>query len=417
MRTQRFCPRTLLIAQRLINYFQKNGWRLSDERNSDVVLLFGCAFSDEEESFALKQLEYLKEASSGGQKVIMMGCLPSVKPGLIQEEATVLSIGYEELDRLDRIINARVQLASVPFPNVLDEKVYESNSYRSRWSGTKFLVELFRKDRLGKLKEWPTARLCYRFLSFRPDAISSKYYLLLSTGCLSECSYCSERFFFTRHTSRSEEQILSDFVRGQEEGYKTFVLEAFDTATYGFDLGRTGIVQLLEKLEANKKNLETKMEILNFNPRYLVEFFPDFMAILHKSTMIDLIQIPIQSGSDEVLELMNRRYRAGDVKRCVQQINSEYPGIRLDTHFIVGHPGETAEDHQKSIQMIRDTRFTKITAFRYERRNGTVSGAMENQVAVQLINKRYLEMWRYILVDHFRKTWNPGATLVDVSAG
>jgi tRNA-2-methylthio-N6-dimethylallyladenosine synthase len=122
-----------------------------------------------------------------------------------------------------------------------------------------------------------------------------------------------------------------------------------------------------------------------------------------KSGRIRLVQVPVQSGSNRVLGLMNRPYAIEDVRECVARINADFPRVLLDTHFIVGHPGERESDFQESLKIIRDLKFDKITGFAFEPKENTLSIAMPEQVSPHVKKKRIRQLWNTALRAHVRR--------------
>lgn len=399
---QRFCPRTLIMAQRYRNYLIDNGWKPSLQSEADLIFVFGCDFSMEEKDHALAMIRKFRASSKDSAKLVLTGCLPSVRKDLIVPEAGTYVFGLEEASRLDEIIEAKIPFDQTEMPNVLSRDLYECTSYRSRLNAMKYFISLVKKGRFHVITDhWTLGRLLYRAVSFRPDEYTKKFYLLLSTGCLSECSYCSERYVFRKHQSRPEEQIVKEFRMGIEQGFSLFTLEAYDTGTYGFDI-QTDVLSLLSKLHACARD-SSRIEILNLNPRYLIEYFPILTGIF-KLGKISMVQVPVQSGSNRVLELMNRHYDVQLFRDCISKINSDFPKVRLDTHFIVGHPGERDEDFQQSLDLIRDLTFHKITAFAYEPKDNTLSATMPDQVPENEKSRRFQKLWNTALKSHLMRT-------------
>ena len=402
--SQRFCPRTLIVAQRYRNYLIANGWKPSLQPDADLILIFGCDFSMEERDYALAQLRKYRALSKPDAKLLLTGCLPSVRKDLNVTEPGSYVFGLEEAGTMDQIIGATVPFDQTPVPNVLSRDLYEYGYHRSRATAMTYFVGLLKKGRSRVITDhWTLGRLLYRTVSFRPDQYAAKYYLLLSTGCLSDCSYCSEKYVFKTHTSRPEDQIVAEFRAGLEKGYTLFTLEAFDTGTYGFDI-RTDLMSLLARLHDYAKP-DTRMEILNLNPQYLVRFFPRLIEFL-KSGRIRLVQVPVQSGSNRVLGLMNRPYAIEDFRECVARMNADFPQVLLDTHFIVGHPGERESDFQESLRIIRDLKFDKITGFAFEPKENTLSITMPEQVSPHDKKRRVQQLWNTALRAHVRRTAN-----------
>ena len=105
---QRFCPRTLIMAQRYRNYLTDNGWKPSLQTDADLVLVFGCDFSMEEQEYALTQIRKFRTSSKDSAKLVLTGCLPSVRKDLKVPEPGTYVFGLEEANQLDMIIDAKI---------------------------------------------------------------------------------------------------------------------------------------------------------------------------------------------------------------------------------------------------------------------------------------------------------------------
>jgi tRNA A37 methylthiotransferase MiaB len=152
------------------------------------------------------------------------------------------------------------------------------------------------------------------------------------------------------------------------------------------DIG-TSLPKLLEELFKVKGDYT--ISLIDLNVYWLVKYYSEFLAILKSnSKKIYTIILPIQSGSDKILKLMNRKYEIDDVKRCILDLKKNVPGILIETHVMVGFPGETAEDFFMSIQLVKEMQFSKIQVYKYEERPGTLALSLPEKVPRDQIEKR-----------------------------
>jgi len=188
------------------------------------------------------------------------------------------------------------------------------------------------------------------------------------------------------YESRPEEQILEEFKSGLKENYKTFALIAGDIGCYGFDIN-TNLPSLLTKLFA--QDGDYKILLWDLNIRWFIKYHQAMLNVLKaNSKKVERIIMPIQSGSNRILKLMNRHYKIEEAKNCLQKLQNSIPEIHLETQILVGFPGETDEDFEKSLDLIREVKFDDIAIFPYEDRPGTTAQNMPNKVPQATIDTR-----------------------------
>jgi tRNA A37 methylthiotransferase MiaB len=189
-----------------------------------------------------------------------------------------------------------------------------------------------------------------------------------------------------KFSSYSQNEIIENFRNGLNAGYKNFALIAGDIGCYGLDIG-TSLPKLLEEL--SKVKGDYKIALVDLNVRWLIKYHSEFLAILKSnSTKISTIILPIQSGSDKILKLMNRHYEIDDVKRCILDLKKNLPGISIETHLMVGFPLETNDDFSMSIRLVKEIQFSKVDIYKYEERPGTLALSLPEKVPRTQTNKR-----------------------------
>jgi tRNA A37 methylthiotransferase MiaB len=196
--------------------------------------------------------------------------------------------------------------------------------------------------------------------------------------------------------SRPEEHIVEEFQSGLKDNYKTFALMAGDIGCYGFDIN-TNLSSLLSKLFAVSGDY--KILLWDLNVRWFVKHNLEILSVLKTNfKKVERIIMPIESGSNRILKLMNRHYEIEEVKNCILNLQNSIPEIVLETHILVGFPGETDEDFSKSLDLIREIDFHDISIFTYEDRPGTVASKIPNKVPEDVIKRR-----KKILREEFKR--------------
>jgi tRNA A37 methylthiotransferase MiaB len=167
-----------------------------------------------------------------------------------------------------------------------------------------------------------------------------------------------------------------------------FFLLSEDIGCYGKDIG-TGITELLRMLFQAGRDNDFKIVISNFNAQRFIEYYEELKAVFIKNKdKILFIQIPIQSGSNRILELMNRRYCVEDLDRCLKDIKQAIPSLNITTDMIAGFPGETENDFQESLDFLKRNKFRYADIFGYEDRPDTLANSMNNKVPQEVIERR-----------------------------
>ena len=215
--------------------------------------------------------------------------------------------------------------------------------------------------------------------------------LPIAQGCLGNCSYCITRFARGRLISYPEEEILSEFKRMLDSGAKEILVTAQDTACYGFDTD-TSLPALLRKML--EFHGEYRIRIGMMNPNNLDRILDDLMDVMKDERIYRFLHIPVQSGSNSVLEEMRRHYSVERFMGIVNRLRDVYPDISIATDMITGFPGETDKDHEKSLKLVRDLHADTLNITRFSVRPGTDAATMKNQVQGNVSKERSTELTR-----------------------
>ncbi len=211
---------------------------------------------------------------------------------------------------------------------------------------------------------------------------------MISRGCLGNCSYCAIKYSMGNVKSISENIILEEFKKGLSLGYKKFVLIGEDIGCYGIDIG-TSIVSLLEKIFSVDGNY--KLILNDFNPQWVIKYSKSLIPLLkkNKKRIID-IRMPIQSGSDKILQKMRRPYKISEVEDVLEQLK----GIKVHTHIMVGFPGESEEDFQETVEFVKKWKFGNIGVYAYQDRFITDSFKFDGKISEEEKEKRVRKIRR-----------------------
>ena len=224
----------------------------------------------------------------------------------------------------------------------------------------------------------------------------------ISEGCLGACTYCCVKNARGRLNCYNPDKIIQNTKHQLEQKIKQIYLTSQDCSTYQYD--GIGLVDLIE----NIVNLEYKfyLRIGMLNPKYLVKNLKDLQVILKLNKVYRFLHIPIQSGSDKVLKMMNRPYKIKDIKKALKILRENFPNLTISTDVICGFPQESENDFEKTIDLIKWLKPEILNISKFTPRPGTKAKNME-QLDSKLIKERSIQLsaiFRNSLVD-MNKNW------------
>lgn len=204
-------------------------------------------------------------------------------------------------------------------------------------------------------------------------------------GCNNFCSYCIIPYAKGRVRSRKLESVVKEITEIAAKGIKEVVITGIHVASYGIDFdNNTRLIDLLEAIQ--KIDGIKRIRLGSLEPNIITE---EFVNRLKKVTkMCDHFHLSLQSGCDETLKRMNRKYTAETFEKEVNLLRKTFPDVALTTDVIVGFPGETEEEFNETYKYLSKIRFTKLHVFKYSPRKGTVAAKMKNQIDSTAKEKR-----------------------------
>lgn len=197
--------------------------------------------------------------------------------------------------------------------------------------------------------------------------------LPISQGCLGSCTYCITRFARGRLSSCGPDALLSRFRSILDSGAKEILITAQDTGCYGKDIG-TDLPSLLGRMLEIEGDFRLRIGMMN--PNSLMPIIDSLLDIMEDPRIYRFLHVPVQSGSDDVLRRMNRLYTAEEFFGLAEKARSRYPEISISTDLISGFPGETDDDHKKSLDLIRRLGADTVNITRFSPRPGTEAASM-----------------------------------------
>jgi MiaB-like tRNA modifying enzyme len=214
----------------------------------------------------------------------------------------------------------------------------------------------------------------------------------IAEGCLSNCAYCSVKFARGRLHSYSPELIVKEVENAVNEGCKEIWITSQDNACYGKDINTT-LPELLKKISEIDGNFFVRVGMMN--PAHTTDILEDLLDAYESKKIFKFLHLPVQSGSDSILELMKRNYTVKDFLHIVKNFRIKFPELNLSTDIIIGFPGETENDFKKTEELIKNIKPDTVNLSKYGARPNTEASTME-KVNKKIIDERSVLMHELI---------------------
>ena len=323
----------------------KNGFSFCNlNEKCDILILNTCTVTDTSDKKSLKEVRRLKRENPNAILVVC-GCS-------VQNDKTK----YDDLGI-----------------NILMGNINKSNivSIIEKYLDDKTPVEY-----VAKTRDLP-------FENMEVDISDhTRAYIKIEDGCDNFCSYCIIPFVRGKKRSKDFSLVLREVQHLANNGYKEIVLTGIDTGGYesnGKDL--TDLIHEMSKINGIERIRQSSIEITQINEKFINE-------LKNNNKICDHIHIPLQSGSDSILKLMNRKYDLKYFFDKIDMIRSVRPDISITTDVIVGFPGETEEMFLETMETCKKINFSKIHAFPYSERKGTKASMMDGKVPESVKHER-----------------------------
>jgi len=215
-------------------------------------------------------------------------------------------------------------------------------------------------------------------------------WIQIMRGCNNYCSYCVVPYTRGPEQSRKVSEILSEVENLSQENYKEIFLLGQNVNSYGKNIPESVTFSKLLTLLNNTNGIER----IRFTTSHPKDFNFDLIKVIKNGDKVcEHIHLPIQSGSDKILKIMNREYNVNQYKSIIKEIRNNIDNISITTDVMVGFPGETEEDFQQTLNTFREIEFDDAYTFIYSDRENTIASLMPNQVPLQVKKER---LWKLI---------------------
>jgi ribosomal protein S12 methylthiotransferase len=345
------CPKNLVDSEIMAGTLMKDGYEVVGEADqADTVIVNTCGFIEDSKKESIQRILDMSDLKQEGKikKVVVAGCLTQ---------------RYKD-DLVEGLPEADLFVGSGEFQNIA--KILK-NSEEGEKQKTFFNLPTY-------LQEEATPRV-----NSQPG---HRAYLKISEGCMKRCAFCAIPLIRGNLQSRSIDAIVAEARLLVAGGVKELIIISHDFTDYGFDLRRKDPTRKESPVEL----LKALDQVEGLQWIRLMYLYPDgitqeMVQVIKNSTkIVRYFDMPLQHINDAVLKSMNRKMTRDEVETALMNIREHLPEAVIRTQFIVGFPGETAEQFEELLNFVADQQFDRVGCFQYSPEENTPGGRMENQI-------------------------------------
>ncbi len=331
------CTANRADSHRIMQLLASEGHVFIDNLDlADLVVINTCTVT---ETTQQKVLKYINLLSDLGKDIVVAGCLPAAQPDIL-DGIDHPSITPASLDDITDIVGNNIIRS-----NFVDDNIVGSNGI--------------------------TAPALYDVPIL--DGVTG--IVSISQGCAGQCSYCIVKQARGKLVSRSVPDIVDEIRSLLQRGAREIQITSQDTSAYGIDMG-VRLSDLLRDIIAVEGDYIIRVGMMN--PFTVIDIIEDVIESFKSPHIFKFLHIPIQSGSDKVLQHMNRKYTSEEFKYIVNTFRNNFPGMVISTDFIVGYPTETEQDFIDTLELLKEIRPQKVNITRYSPRPNTPSSQLRD---------------------------------------
>lgn len=349
------CQMNARDSEKLLGILMEIGYEPTESEDADFVLYNTCTVRENANLRVYGRLGHLNGIKKKHPHMIiaLCGCMMQ-EPEVVEKIKT----SYRFVDIVFGTFNV-FKLAELLF---------------SRWNSQGQIIDIWEETK-DVVEELPTERK-YPFKS----GVNIMY------GCNNFCTYCIVPYVRGREKSRTPEEIVCEIERLVKDGVKEVMLLGQNVNSYGKTLDKkvtfAELLQRVEKIDG--------LERIRFMTPHPKDLSDDLIDVMSKSKKIcNHVHLPLQSGSSRLLKKMNRNYTKEQYLALVDRIRDKMPDVSLTTDIIVGFPGETEEDFEDTLDVVRKAQYDSAYTFIYSKRTGTPAARMEDQIDEAVVKERF----------------------------
>lgn len=337
------CKVNQFESEAMMELFEKEGFKIIPAcEESDIFIINTCAVTKESDRKSRQLINKAKRINKNAI-VVAVGCSVQLNSERISKETSVdIVIGTKNKSEIARLIKDKLNNLEIE-TNIEKFKPHES----------------------------------FEELTISKEHDKTRANIKIQDGCNQFCTYCIIPYVRGPIRSRNSEDIISEVENLSKNGYKEVVINGIHISSYGKDIQKeNALISLIENIN-NIDGIE-RIRLGSLEPNVITEDFMKRLSKLEKAC--DHFHLSLQSGSDTVLERMNRRYTASEYREKVDLIRQYMPNSGITTDIIVGFPGETEEEFDETLSFVKQINFSRIHVFKYSIREGTKAATFENQI-------------------------------------
>ena len=330
------CKVNAYESEYVLSKFKEKGYEITDSL-SDIYIVNTCSVTNTSDAKSRKIIRSLIRENKDAI-IVVMGCMIEAHKDYMEDGVSII------LGNKDK------------------SKVVE-------------LVEEYIKNHQKKKLLYDNFDECFEDMFIESMNEHTRAYVKIQDGCENFCSYCIIPYTRGRQRSKNPDKVIEEITTLVKNGYKEIVLTGIHTGHYGSDLDTTfpSLLKRICKINGLKRLRISSIEITELNDEFLE-------VLKNENIIVNHMHIPLQSGSDTILKLMNRKYLTNYYEKKIEEIRKIRPDISISTDVIVGFPFETEELFYETVNFIKKIKFSKLHVFPFSVRSGTVAEHMECQI-------------------------------------
>lgn len=353
------CQMNAHDSEKLEGMLDKMGYEQTDEEtDADFIIYNTCCVRENAEQKVYGKLGWLKHYKKDKPDTVIALC------GCMMQQDSVIKTLRQKYRHVD-IVFGTYNLYKLP--ELMNTRMESGDTIYDIWQEQEEIVE-----DLPSIRHFPY-----------------KAAVNIMFGCNNFCTYCIVPYVRGRERSREAEDIIAEVKKLAADGVKEIMLLGQNVNSYGKNLSKPVSFAKLLRMVNDVEEIE-RIRFMTSHPKDLSDELIQAMKDCPK--VCKSLHLPVQAGSSEILRRMNRNYTKESYLETVRKIKEAMPDITLSTDIIVGFPGETEEDFQETLDVIRKVGYTTAYTFIYSKRTGTPAATMDNQVEDDVIKDRFDRM-------------------------
>ena len=330
------CKVNIYESEYVTSILKDNNYEIASfDEQADIYIINTCTVTNESDKKSRKIINQARRKNKDAI-IIVMGCYAQIK--------------HNEID------------ADIVLGNKDKSKIVE-------------IIEEYLKNKNKIDRVYDLTKEDFEDMEISGFDTHTRAFVKIQDGCNAYCSYCIIPFSRGPIRSKKKEKVIEEITKLVNNGYKEIVLTGIHTGKYGLDIN-TNLEELLKEILKIKGLYRIRLSSIEIN-----EITDGILDLIKNNDIIaHHLHIPLQSGSNKILKLMNRRYSKELFIEKVDKIKKSINDISITTDLIVGFPGETDEDFEETIDTLNKINFTKIHTFPYSKREGTPASTMKEQI-------------------------------------